>query len=135
MTMNILFCGDANMTDGVLLATLSLMRQTREPLHIFVLTATLTVNDHRYKPFPVATAAQMIKLMQKENPAHQFTRIDITNLFEANPPRANLTTMFTPYCMLRLYADLVPQLPDRMLYLDTDVICRRPFAAFYHDWC
>ena len=59
MTMNILFCGDANMTDGVLLATLSLMRQTREPLHIFVLTATLTVNDHRYKPFPVATAAQM----------------------------------------------------------------------------
>lgn len=35
--------------------------------------------------------------------------------------------------MLRLYADLVPQLPDRMLYLDTDVICRRPFAAFYHE--
>ncbi|MDE3296053.1 glycosyltransferase family 8 protein [Lacticaseibacillus rhamnosus] len=133
MTMNILFCGDANMTDGVLLATLSLMRQTREPLHIFVLTATLTVNDHRYKPFPVATAAKMTELMQKENPAHQFTRIDITNLFEANPPRANLTTMFTPYCMLRLYADLVPQLPDRMLYLDTDVICRRPFAAFYHE--
>ena len=75
----------------------------------------------------------MTKLMQKENPVHQFTRIDITNLFEANPPRANLTTMFTPYCMLRLYADLVPQLPDRMLYLDTDVICRRPFAAFYHE--
>lgn len=73
MTMNILFCGDANMTDGVLLATLSLMRQTREPLHIFVLTATLTVNDHRYKPFPVATAAQMTKLMQKENPGATVT--------------------------------------------------------------
>ncbi|MBM6453117.1 glycosyltransferase family 8 protein, partial [Lacticaseibacillus paracasei] len=40
MTMNILFCGDANMTDGVLLATLTLMLQSREPLHLFVLKAT-----------------------------------------------------------------------------------------------
>lgn len=133
VTMNILFCGDAHMTDGVLLDTLSLMRTTREPLHIFVLTATLTVNELRYKPFPVATAATMTQLMTKENPVQLYSRIDITNLFEDNPPREYSNTMFTPYCMLRLYADLVPQLPDRMLYLDTDDFCRRPFAAFYHE--
>ena len=34
--------------------------------------------------------------------------------------------------MLRLYADLVPGLPDRLLYLDNDVICRRDFDDFYN---
>lgn len=32
-------------------------------------------------------------------------------------------TRFTPCCMLRLYADRIPELPDRLLYLDTDVLC------------
>lgn len=131
MNTNILFCGDASMTDGVLIATLSLMRQSRQPLHIFILTAKLTVKGHHYQPFSAATADRMNKLMREKNPEHQLTRIDITDLFLANPPRANMGTMFTPYCMLRLYADLVPDLPDRVLYLDTDVICRRPFGAFY----
>ncbi len=133
MTSNILFCGDASMTDGVLIATLSLMRQTRHPLHIFILTATLTVKGHHYQPFAAETAERMAKLMQAQNPEHQLTRIDITEQFLANPPLANMGTMFTPYCMLRLYADLVPELPDRVLYLDTDVICRRPFDAFYNQ--
>ena len=44
MTMNIMFCGDEKMTDGVLIATLSLMRHTDQPLHIYVLTAKLKVN-------------------------------------------------------------------------------------------
>jgi lipopolysaccharide biosynthesis glycosyltransferase len=133
VTTNILFCGDASMTDGVLIATLSLMRQTRHPLHIFILTATLTVKGHHYQPFAAETAERMAKLMQAQNPEHQLTRIDITEQFLANPPLANMGTMFTPYCMLRLYADLVPELPDRVLYLDTDVVCRRPFDAFYNQ--
>lgn len=45
--------------------------------------------------------------------------------------------MFTPYCMLRLYADLVPQLPDRMLiwyrcHLSAAVCCVLPWV---HDRC
>ena len=36
MTMNIMFCGDEKMTDGVLIATLSLMRHTDQPLHLCV---------------------------------------------------------------------------------------------------
>lgn len=133
MTMNIMFCGDEKMTDGVLIATLSLMRHTDQPLHIYVLTAKLNVNGHAYQPFSAVTAERMADLMRQENPQHRLTRIDITDLFMANPPQANMTTMFTPYCMLRLYADLIPELPDRVLYLDTDIVCRRSFSNLYQE--
>ncbi|MCB7112443.1 glycosyltransferase, partial [Agathobacter rectalis] len=35
--------------------------------------------------------------------------------------------------MLRLYVDLIPDMPDRLLYLDNDVICREPFDDFYYQ--
>ena len=60
-------------------------------------------------------------------------QIDITTQFEADLPKANINTLFTPYSMLRLYSDLVPQFSDRILYLDADVVCRRPFEDFYHQ--
>lgn len=36
--MNILYCGDKNIADGLMISTLSLLRTVREPLHITVLT-------------------------------------------------------------------------------------------------
>ena len=35
--------------------------------------------------------------------------------------------------MLRLFADKIPGLPDKLLYLDADVICRRDCGKFYHQ--
>jgi len=57
--------------------------------------------------------------------------IDITKQFNNNPPTANMHTFFTPYSMLRLYADLA-ELPDKILYLDNDVVCHGDFAELYN---
>ena len=35
--------------------------------------------------------------------------------------------------MLRLFADEIAELPDRLLYLDTDIICRKDFTEFYYQ--
>ena len=59
--------------------------------------------------------------------------IDTTDLFKDETPDANLSTRFTPCCMLRLFADKIDEIPDRILYLDTDVICRRDFGDFYYQ--
>ena len=37
--MNILYCGDANVCDGIFLSALSLAGQTQRALHVFILTA------------------------------------------------------------------------------------------------
>lgn len=42
-----------------------------------------------------------------------------------------METRFTPYAMLRLFADQIPQIPDRILYLDDDIIIRKDISDFY----
>ncbi len=44
-----------------------------------------------------------------------------------------METRFTPYAMLRLFADQIPQIPDRILYLDDDIIVRKDISDFYNQ--
>lgn len=131
--MNVLYCGDTNMKPGLLISILSLLKQTREPLNITILTAFMQNKSRHFYPLTAETTAELDALVKQDNPANRVTRVDVTALVAANPPTANLETIFTPCCMLRLYADQVPTLPDKLLYLDTDVICRRNCQPFYHQ--
>lgn len=131
--MNILYCGDKNILDGVLISTLSLMDHVREPLYVYLLTAKVDTQTRIFEPLPQDFANFLNRLLKKHH-AESFARLfDVTAEMKAMPPAANLDSRFTPCCMLRLYADLVEALPDRILYLDNDVICRLDPAAFYHQ--
>ncbi len=131
--VNILYCGDRNIEDGLILSVLSLLRHTAEPLHIFVMTMELTVGERQILPVTQGTVQYLDGYVKRENQENSVTRIDATELFQAEPPTANLETRFTPCCMLRLFADEVPELPERILYLDNDVLCRGDYSAFYHQ--
>lgn len=130
--MNILYCGDQGITDGVLLSVLSLLRHTSEPLHIYILTAEITAASPPCSALSDEFAVFLNRFVKQHNPENSVERIDISDLFRMETPEANIRTRFTPGCMLRLFADQVSRLPDRVLYLDYDVICRRDFADYYH---
>ncbi len=131
--VNVLYCGDRNIEDGLILSALSLLRHTAEPLHIFVMTMNLTLGERQILPVSQGTVQYLDGYVKQKNKDNSVTRIDATSLFQAEPPTANLGTRFTPCCMLRLYADQVPELPERILYLDNDVLCRGDYSAFYHQ--
>lgn len=131
--MNILYCGDARVRDGVLLSVLSLTKQTREPLHIYLFTASLRVASTIYAPLPDAAVNELRTVVKAHDLQGTVTKFDLTALISKFPPRANWETRFTPYCMLRLYADLVPTLPDRLLYLDADVLAVSDPQTFYQQ--
>ena len=131
--MNILYCGDQNIRTGVLLSVLSLAQQGSEPLHIYLLTASISAKDTFFHAIQKPFAEQLDALVKSYDPDSFVLLFDLTMQFSANPPTANLNTRFTPCCMLRLYADLIHQIPDRILYLDYDVLCRRDPAGFYHQ--
>jgi len=136
--LNILYCGDRNICRGVLLSVLSLLGNVREPLQIYLLTASVSTKDKFYHALSEDFAVRLDTLVKNDNPNSFVRRFDLTMQFSANPPTANLNTRFTPCCMLRLYADLIPELPDTLLYLDYDVLCRRDPSDFYYqsmsDW-
>lgn len=127
--MNLLYCGDKNIEDGLLISVLSLLRQANGQLHIYVLT--IRDRDEKHEPVSDETAAFLDDLVKQHGRDNFVKKLDITELFYADMPSANMETRFTPYCMLRLYADEVKELPDRLLYLDNDVVCRRDPGTFY----
>ncbi len=131
--MNLLYCGDGNIADGVILSVLSILNCVKEPINVFVLTAGLKTQTREFKPLSKRFENELNALLKEENPESGAKVTDITELFDTLPPTANLETRFTPLCMLRLYADLVPEIPDRVLYLDNDVICRKDFSSFYYQ--
>ena len=120
--MNILYCGDKNLADGLMISTLSLLRTVREPLHITVLTMDYATESRRFEPLPAAFAEMLERRVKQTNQGGTVRLVDITALFLEEPPTANLETRFTPCCMLRLYADLIPDLPERLLYLESVIL-------------
>lgn len=131
--MNILFCGDHRAEDGVLIVALSLLHHVKEPLNIYVLTMKTATETREYEPFSQKAADLLTQRLQSYNPQNTLHLIDCTELFNESQPSANMNSRFTPYSMLRLYVDLIPDMPDRLLYLDNDVICREPFDDFYYQ--
>ncbi|MBP3634667.1 MAG: hypothetical protein J6J43_08865 [Oscillospiraceae bacterium] len=131
--MNILYCGDKNILDGVLISVLSLMEHVHEPLHIHLLTAAIETQEKNFEPLPDTFVSFLNRLLKNHHEGSCAKLFDVTELFREDPPTANLLTRFTPCCMLRLYADRVRELPSRVLYLDTDVICCKDPSKFYHQ--
>lgn len=129
--MNILYCGDGNIADGMTISVLSLLKAVKQPLHIYILTAAVVHKSTRRTALEPAFADFLQTQVQKYNQNNTVQLIDITDLFSQKKPVANMDTRFTPCCMLRLYADLVEALPDKVLYLDNDVICRLDPTDFY----
>ncbi len=131
--MNILFCGDKSIEDGLIIAIVSILKNTEETLHIYILTMRTDPQNTTFSPLSQKTASFLDEYVKKKDPENSVTLTDITDLFTDDPPAANMDTRFTPYCMLRLYIDEIEGMPDRILYLDSDVIVRRSIENFYHQ--
>lgn len=130
--MNILYCGDRPMQKGILLSVLSIIDNVKEPLNVYILTVDYSEQGNIFKPIENTFAEFLEEILKKSDIKSEVTLIDITRFFVEELPQANMQTRFTACCMLRLFADKV-DIPDRVLYLDTDVLCRRDFSQFYYQ--
>ena len=62
--MNILYCGDGNITDGIFMSAFSLAKNTDEKLDIFILTAEIA---ERNFPIPESFAEKLEKKINEKN--------------------------------------------------------------------
>ena len=122
-----MFCGDSNVCEGIFLSTLSICKNVSKATNIYILTA----NIDNYIAITNNFAERLQKAINKKRNDIKVILIDITSIFNSYLPLANMGTRFTPICMLRLFADIVTDIPDKILYLDTDVLCRADFSSFY----
>lgn len=126
--MNILYCGDAGVCDGIVLSALSVCKNVKGDINFYILTA----NIGKHKAIPDDFTQNLETLLCRTNDRAKVFLFDTTENFADYIPTANMQTRFTPLCMLRLFADTVPEIPDKILYLDTDVMCCADFGALYN---
>lgn len=129
--MHLLYCGDHNAEDGILISILSVLKHDKEPLDIRLFTMRCATEEKTYEPLSEVFAAYCDRLVKETNPQNFVRRHDLTEAFRKERPTANMHTRFSPYCMLRLFADEVPGMPSRILYLDSDVVCRMNFRSMF----
>ena len=127
--MNILFCGDEGVCEGIFLSALSICKNTNEAINIYILTASVGAHTAITQNF----ADKLQTTIENKNSDNKVTLLDISEIFCRYLPLANMGTRFTPLCMLRLFADVVSEIPDKILYLDTDILCRADFKEFYYS--
>lgn len=130
--MNILYCGDKPMQKGILLSSMSIIENVDEPLNIYILTVDYREKGVNYKPVDKAFVKYLEAKLNKSDIGVSVSLIDITRYFVEELPEANMQTRFTACCMLRLFADKT-DVNERLLYLDTDVLCRKNFRDFYYQ--
>jgi lipopolysaccharide biosynthesis glycosyltransferase len=132
--MNVLFSGNGKVFDGVLTCMLSVLKrtETKEPFRFFIYTMDVT----RIKPAYTAISQEMVDFLNEVagnyNPKNEVLRVDVTELYEREFGHCpNEGAYCSPYTLLRLLADLVPGMPDKLLYLDVDILFNRDIRLLY----
>ena len=132
--MNLLFCGNTKVFDGVLTCLLSIVKRTTENVRLNVFLFTMDVSRIKadYVPITDAEIDFLQNILRKYNPKSTVKKVDVTQLYEENfAGSPNEGAYCSPYTLIRLFADLVPKMPDKILYLDADVMFNRDARLLY----
>lgn len=130
--ISLLYCGNCAVFPGMLLSLLSVTAHCKAPLWVHILTMDLTDTDPRFTPVTERQAAFLEGELQKVNGESRVMLHDCGALYrETLAESPNAATGYTPYTLLRLLIDRLPQLPDRLLYLDTDTVALADITPLY----
>ena len=106
--INILFCGNSGVFDGMLTCALSLFKRsaTKEPFHFMVFTMDLHELKEKYTPVSDKQISFFERVIKEYNPENYVIKVDVTPFYNAefkNSP--NEQCYCSPYTLIRLFAD------------------------------
>ena len=131
--INLMLCGNYKVFDGMLITLLSIIKHTNEPLNVYIITMDLTDENEVFKPITESNRKVLEDTIKQKNIESKVTLIDATKMYrEEMLKNINKKTHYTPYIFLRLLSDKIEQLPDKILYLDTDIVCYKDIASLYN---
>ena len=131
---NILFCGNSKVLDGILTCMLSIFKrtETKEPFCIYIYTMDVSRLNSNYTSISDEIIEFLNQVAQSYNKDNLVKKIDVTDLYDkyfAGCP--NEGCYCSPYTLIRLFADIVPGMPDKLLYLDADMLFNKDITLLY----
>lgn len=130
--INLLLCGNEKVFDGALTQLISMTNRTGEPVHVYLMTMELTRLREDFTAITDGQAAFLDRVLKEKAPGSAAEKLDVTDLYEREfGGCVNEGAYCTPYTLLRLLADLVPGMPDKLLYLDIDIMIAGDIKQLY----
>lgn len=130
--INLMFCGNDKVLDGMIISLLSIVKYCNKQLNIFVLTMDLTEMNENYRPITKDQILILENIVKKVNSKSKVHLVDVTEYFKEEMLNSvNIKTHYTPYILVRLFSDKVKELPDKVLYLDSDLVIYKDIESLY----
>lgn len=131
--INILLCGNEGVFDGALSELISITNKTKESINCYIFTMDLSNVNKKYTCIKDEQVNFLNEVVKSKNIANNVTKVDVTELYEQEFLNCkNQNAYCTPYTLLRLLADLIPGMPDKLLYLDIDMMVAKDIAELYN---
>lgn len=129
---HLLVTGNLAAFPDILALVISLCFKEKEPINLTFFTADLSGLDERYRPLGEKEVIFLRTLLQEKNPASAVSLHDLTgNVRRDFPHLEHFSHRYTPYSLLRLYADCFDFAEEKVLYLDTDILVMKPLEELF----
>ncbi len=128
--VNIMFSGNKRIFKGIVLATLSILKYYKNPLTIYLTTLDYTEINPNFCRITQEQADFLDNLVKQTNAQSQVKLIDTTIMFKQLLYGKNHNNDYSPYTLIRLLIDKI-DLPDKILYLDSDIMTCDDISLLY----
>lgn len=132
--VNILFCGNHLVFDGMLTGALSILKRTDsdEPFRFYIFTMDVSHIKESYTPVTDRQIEFFNKVIKGYNKDNTAIKIDVTDLYNKEFGGCpNEGAYCSPYTLIRLFADMTDGMPEKLLYLDADIMFNRDVHLLY----
>ncbi len=131
--INILLCGNQKVFDGALSELISITNKTKEDVKCYIFTMDVSRIKEDYTCITDEQVAFLNEVVKTKNTNNEVIKIDVTKLYEKEFGNCkNENAYCTPYTLLRLLADLVEEIPNKILYLDIDMMANKDILELYN---
>lgn len=131
--VNVLLCGNKKVFDGALTQLISMANKTKASINCYIFTMDVSRLNPDFTSITDSQIDFLNNVLKSKNKNSEVKKIDVTEIYEKEFSNcANENAYCTPYTLLRLLADLVPGIPDKLLYLDIDIMIGDDITKLYN---
>lgn len=131
--INLLLSGNSKVFDGALTELISITNKTKANIRCYIFTMDVSRINPAYTAITDEQIDFLNKVVKSKNKNNAVIKVDVTELYEQEFGNGkNENAYCTPYTLLRLLVDLVPNMPDKILYLDIDMMANGDIEELYN---
>ena len=126
---NILFCGKKEKFDGILTSMLSILKRSDfDNEYTFYI---YTINNEQNDPIVDKQIEFLNDIAVGFNASSKVVKIDVTDIYNKEYTDSKTLNYYSSTALMRMLVDLVPNMPEKLLYVDANLIFNKDINMVY----